>query len=167
DYTLTRPESRLEPFFTAFAGKERRVRELDPITGDPVDEDTPGSVFGGRCAPLVGGTLGLAIPIAEGGAQFFGQGGVAINLRDSGNTSLFADVGIDKIFEGGGFIGGGVGVWDFTHGDTVDGSIFVHGGTPINDRLQWNIEGRLFMSELGEIENNYAILAGIRYFWKR
>jgi hypothetical protein len=29
------------------------------------------------------------------------------------------------------------------------------------------LEGRLFMSELGEIENNYAIMTGIRYFWKR
>lgn len=167
DYTLVKPESKIEPFFTVFAGKERRVRELDPVTGDPVEEDTPGSVFGGRCAPLLGGTLGVAMPFADGGAQVFGQGGVAINLRDGENTSVFADVGIDKLFENGGFIGGGVGVWDFFHGDTVDGSIFAHGGANINDRLQWNIEGRLFMSELDQIENNYAFFAGIRYFWKR
>ena len=31
---------------------------------------------------------------------------MAINLRDSENTSLFADIGIDKLFEAG-FIGGG------------------------------------------------------------
>ena len=49
----------------------------------------------------------------------------------------------------------------------IDGSIFAHGGFDINDRLQWNFEGRLFMSELGEIENNYALMTGIRYFWKR
>jgi hypothetical protein len=166
DYTLVEPESRIEPFFTAFAGKERRDRTLDPVTGDPVDEDFAGAIIGGRCAPLFGGTVGLAIPIAEGGAQFFGQGGVAINLRDGENTSVFADVGIDKLLDGG-YIGAGVGVWDLFHGDTIDGSIFAHGGFNISDRLQWNFEGRLFMSELGEIENNYAILTGIRYFWKR
>jgi hypothetical protein len=166
DYTLVKPESKLEPFFTAFAGKERRLRDLDPVTGDPVDDDFAGAVVGGRCAPLFGGTIGLAIPIAEGGAQFFGQGGVAVNLRDGENTSVFADVGIDKILEGG-YIGAGVGVWDLFHGDTIDGSIFAHGGVDINDRLQWNFEGRLFMSELGEIENNYALMTGIRYFWKR
>jgi len=166
DYTLVKPERKMEPFFTAFAGKERRLRELDPVTGDPVEEGTAGSVIGGRCAPLFGGTIGLAMPFAEGGAQFFGQGGVAINLRDSENTSVFADVGIDKILEGG-YIGGGIGVWDLFHGDTIDGSIFAHGGFDINDRLQWNFEGRLFMSELGEIENNYALMTGIRYFWKR
>jgi hypothetical protein len=166
DYTLVQPESKIEPFLTLFGGKERRVRTLDPVTGDPVDEGTAGAVLGGRCAPLLGGTIGLAMPIAEGSAQFFGQGGVALNLRDFGNTSLFADVGIDKNFEGG-FFGGGVGLWDFTHGDTIDGSIFLHGGFDINDRLQWNFEGRLFTSELDDISNNYAVFTGIRYFWKR
>ncbi len=166
DYTLVKPESRIEPFFTAFAGKERRLRELDPVTGDPVDEGTAGSIFGGRCAALLGGTIGLAMPFADGGAQVFGQGGIAINLRDGENTSVFADVGIDKLLEGG-YFGAGIGVWDVFHGDTIDGSVFVHGGFNINERLQWNFEGRLFMSELGEIENNYAVLTGIRYFWKR
>ncbi len=127
---------------------------------------SPGSVIGGRCAPLFGGTFGVAKILSEGAAQVFGQAGVAINLRDGGNTSVFADVGIDKLLEGG-YIGGGVGVWDLFHGDTIDGSIFAHGGFDINDRLQWNFEGRLFMSELGEIENNYALMTGIRYFWKR
>ena len=63
--------------------------------------------------------------------------------------------------------GGGVGVWDFTHSDTVDGSVFVHGGFDIAERLQWNFEGRLFTSALDDIENNYAVYGGIRYFWTR
>jgi hypothetical protein len=166
DYTLVKPEAKIEPFFTAFAGKERRERTLDPVSGDPVDEDFPGAVIGGRCAPLFGGTIGVAMPIAEGEAQVFGQGGVAINLRDGENTSVFADVGIDKLFEGG-YIGGGIGVWDLFHGDTIDGSVFAHGGININEKMQWNFEGRLFMSEFGSIENNYALMTGIRYFWKR
>ena len=166
EYTIVKPEAKLEPFFTAFAGKERRVREHDVSTGQPAEEDALDTFLSGRCAPLVGATIGVAYPFAAGGAQVFGQGGVAINTRDGGNTSLFADVGIDKNFEGG-FIGAGIGVWDFTHGDTVNGSVFLHGGFDINDRLQWNFEGRLFMSEFDEISNNYAVFAGIRYFWKR
>ncbi|HEY7696972.1 MAG TPA: hypothetical protein VIE88_01085, partial [Vicinamibacteria bacterium] len=167
DYTLVKPETKMEPFFTVFGGKERRSRELDPVTGDPVEEGTAGAVVGGRCAPLFGGTFGVAMPFGEGGAQFFGQGGVAINTRDGENTSVFADVGIDKNFEGGGYIGAGVGVWDLFHGDTIDGSVFAHGGFNINDKLQWNFEGRLFMSEFDNISDNYALMTGIRYFWKR
>lgn len=44
-------------------------------------------------------------------ASLFGQGGIAVNLRDSDNTSIFADFGIDKAL-GRGFEGGGAGVWD-------------------------------------------------------
>jgi hypothetical protein len=158
DYTLVKPEKKMDPFFTLFGGKERRVRDL-------VHDD--GSVYAdGRCAPLFGGTVGIAFPVADGGAQVFGQAGVAINTRDGGNSSLLADVGIDKNFQGG-YFGGGVGVWDFNHSDTVDGSIFVHGGFNITEKLQWNFEGRLFMSALDDIQNNYALMAGIRYFWKR
>jgi hypothetical protein len=158
DYTLVKPEKKIDPFFTLFGGKERRVREF---------EHDDGTVYAdGQCAPLFGGTVGLAFPIADGGAQVFGQGGVVINTDDSGNSSLLADVGIDKNFEGG-YFGGGIGVWDFNHGDTVDGSIFLHGGFDINDKLQWNFEGRLFMSALDDIQNNYALFTGIRYFWKR
>jgi hypothetical protein len=167
DYTLMKPESELAPFFTLFGGKERRVRDHDVATGELADDGSIETFLSGRCAPLVGGTLGLAYPIADGGAQVFGQGGVAINTRDSENTSVFADVGIDKLFENGGFFGGGVGVWDFTHGDTIDGSVFLHGGTNITDKLQWKLEGRLFMSEFDDISNNYAFFAGIRYFWTR
>lgn len=167
DYTLVKPEAKLTPFMTVFGGKERRVREFDRATGELADDNSMETFLSGRCAPLVGATGGVAYPFSDGGAQVFGQGGVAINTRDGSNTSLFADVGLDKLFEGGGFFGAGVGVWDFTHSDTVDGSVFVHGGSNITEKLQWNIEGRLFMSEFDDISNNYAVFAGIRYFWKR
>jgi hypothetical protein len=166
DYTLVKPETKIDPFFTAFVGKERRVREHDVETGQPAEDDATDTFLSGRCAPLVGGTIGLGFPIADGGAMLFGQGGVAINTRDTENTSLFADVGINKNFERG-YIGFGVGVWDFTHSDTIDGSLFVQGGFNISEKLQFNLEGRLFTSALDEIENNYALFGGIRYFWKR
>ena len=165
DYTLIKPVRTLAPYFTLFGGKERRVRDHDVATGQPAGDDALETFLSGRCAPLVGGTFGLALPFADGGAQVFGQGGVAINTRETENTSVFADIGIDKNFEGG-YFGGGVGVWDLTHSDTVDGSVFVHGGFDISERLQWNFEGRVFMSAMDEIENNYAVFAGIRYFFK-
>jgi hypothetical protein len=166
DYTLVKPETKIDPFFTAFVGKERRVREHDVATGDLATDDTTDTFLSGRCAPLFGGTVGISFPFADGGAMVFGQGGVAINARDGSNTSAFADVGINKNF-GGGYLGFGVGVWDFTHSDTIDGSLFVQGGFNISEKLQWNFEGRLFTSSLDEIENNYAFFGGIRYFWKR
>jgi hypothetical protein len=133
--------------------KDRRVREHDVATEEPVedDDDAEGSFLSGRCAPLVRGAVGLAYPFAEGGAQVFGRGGVAVDTRDTENTSLFADIG--KNFDRG-FLGAGVGVWDFTHSDTVGGSVFVHGGFNMTDRLQWSFEGRFLTSELDHIENN-------------
>ncbi len=157
DYSMDEPERRLDPFFTVFGGNERRWR--------PGIEAEPDSLTD-RSAPLVGGTIGLAYPIAGGAASLFGQGGVAINLRDSDNTSIFADFGIDRNV-GRGYLGGGVGVWDVNHSDTFDGTVFVHGGFNLSERVQWNFEGRLFLSMLDEIDNNYLYSTGIRYFWKR
>ena len=45
--------------------------------------------------------------------------GVAFNTKKASNTSLFAEVEFNKWFGRKGFIGTGVGVWDFTDGDTV------------------------------------------------
>jgi hypothetical protein len=156
NYTLLKPEGELLPFFTLFAGNERRWRHPDESDPEPFED---------RSAPLVGGTVGIMFPTGERFA-IFGQGGVAANLRDSENTSLFADFGANVLLDGG-YFGGGVGVWDFNHGDTVEGSLFVHGGFDLSDRLQFNIEGRLFLGMLDMIDNNYVYLAGIRYFWTK
>ncbi len=162
DYNFGKPEAKIDPFVTLSFGKERRLR-----TGiAELHEDLPADHPDGRCAALFGGTLGLAYPFANGGAQVFGQGGVAINVRDTENTSVFADVGIDKLFARG-FIGTGVGIWDITHSDTVDGSLFVHGGLNLNEKAQFYIEGRLFTSMFDMIGNNYLFVGGIRYFFKR
>ncbi len=163
DYNFGEPEAKLDPFFTLFVGNERRWR---PGIEDASTEGASDFEHD-RSAALLGGTFGVAYPFADGGAQVFGQGGVAINLRDSENSSLFADVGIDKLFEGGAFVGFGVGIWDITHSDTVDGTIFVHGGWKMNDKAQVFVEGRLFTSMLDMIDNNYIYMGGIRYFFKR
>ena len=69
------------------------------------------------------------------------------------------------LFESG-FFGGGVGIWDINHSDTRDGTIFIHGGWNLNPKLQFYLEGRLFMDMLDMIDNNYIYMGGIRYFFK-
>jgi hypothetical protein len=170
DYTLVQPERKLEPFFTVFGGNERRWRA--EANAEALANATPEEIAANahflfdRSAPLLGGTVGISYPFADGGASVFGQGGVAINLRDNENTSIFTDIGVDKNFEGG-FIGGGVGIWDINNGDTRDGTIFVHGGFNLSEKVQFNIEGRLFMDMLDMTDNNFVYLGGIRYFWIR
>lgn len=157
-YTLVRPEGQYGPFFTLFAGNERRWRP--GIEGQTPAEAPDNDVS----AALLGGTVGYMLPIADGAGGVFGQFGVAANLDDGDNTSLFADVGIDKLWESG-FVGGGVGIWDINNEDTRDGTIFFHGGFNLNPKLQFFVEGRLFMDMLSKIDNNYAYMAGIRFFF--
>ena len=156
-YTLLQPESMYGPFITGFIGNERRWRP--GIEGQPEDFENDVS------SPLVGGTVGYMFPVADGAAGVFAQFGGAYNFEESGNSSLFADVGIDKMWESG-FLGGGVGIWDINNSDTRDGTIFIHGGWNLNPKLQFYLEGRLFMDMLNMIDNNYVYMGGIRYFFR-
>ncbi len=159
EYTLVKPEGELLPFFTVFGGNERRWRSQKP------GEDDPNFLYD-RSAALVGGTIGIMYAMSDHFAVF-GQGGVAPNLRDPENTSIFADVGANILF-GRGYFGAGVGMIDFNHEHTRDSSFFVHGGFNLTDRLQLNIEGRAFMiTHLDMIHDNFAYFAGIRYFWTK
>ena len=170
-YTLLKPEGMYGPYFTIFGGNERRWRP--GIEAAPTAIASTQGVFAqqeedfvhDRSAPLFGGEFGYMWPIAAGGAGVFAQGGGAINLRDSENSTIFADVGIDKMFESG-FFGGGIGIWDINHSDTRDGTIFVHGGWNLTEKMQFYLEGRLFMDMLDMIDNNYVYMGGIRYFFK-
>ena len=170
-YTLAKPESLYGPYFTIFAGNERRWRDMEDEV-IPAIASTQGtsarrqdSLLFDRSAALVGGTFGYMWPIANGGAGVFAQGGGAFNFRDNDNSAIFADVGIDKMF-GSGFFGGGVGIWDINHSDTRDGTIFVRGGFNISEKTQFYLEGRLFMGMLDMIGDNFVYMGGIRYFFK-
>ena len=125
----------------------------------------------GICAPLIG---------VKGGVQFEVKPnfviapavGVAFNLDDGGNSSLFAEVEFNYVYSGGAYIGAGVGVWDFTHSDTVSPSLLVHFGVPLKPRPAnpptWYFigEGRLFMDQFDDIANNYQFWGGVRYVFK-
>ena len=171
-YTLLKPEGLYGPYFAIFGGNERRWRPGIEATPSAATASTQGifslkedDFINDRSAPLFGGTFGYMWPIANGGAGVFAQGGGAINLRDSDNSTIFADVGIDKMFESG-FFGAGIGIWDLNHSDTRDGTIFVHGGWNLNEKMQFYVEGRLFMDMLDMIDNNYLYMGGIHYFFK-
>lgn len=97
--------------------------------------------------------------------------GVAINLDEGDRTSGFAEVEFNGLI-GSGFLGAGVGIWDFNHGDNATGSLLVHGGVPLTkyssgqSRLLLVVEGRMFFDNLDEIDNNYQAWAGLRYVFR-
>lgn len=151
---VPRPKGRsFIPMASLFAGPERRWR----VHGEP-----------DLTAGLVGGSAGVMFPVAKH-LGLFTRVGVAINTRETGYSSLFADVGADVLFSRG-FLGGGVGLWDFNN-DYSDKSIFFHGGldTPwrfAGSTVQWFAEGRLFLDMLDMIDNNYLAVTGLRMLWK-
>jgi hypothetical protein len=144
----------MSPFVAGYFGKERRVRE---------------EFAGGRCAPLFGIKGGVLFKPGE----HFAWGpavGVAINTRDGGNSSLFAEVEANYVADSGSYVGSGMGIWDFTHSDTVAPTALVNFGIPIGPkhdtgRLYFTGEARLFLDALDDIDNNYTFWGGIRYQW--
>ncbi len=141
------------PMASLFAGPERRWR----VHGEP-----------DLTAPLVGGSVGVMFPVAKH-LGLFGRVGAAINTRETDYSSLFADVGADALFSRG-FLGVGVGIWDFNN-SFVDRSVFFRGGLDTPWRLgsgtvQWFAEGRLFLDMLDMIDNNYLAVTGLQVLWK-
>jgi hypothetical protein len=154
------PMAALAPFAAAYFGKERRARE---------------EFNGGRCAPMFGPQLGLSIrPDGNPMLEIAPSVGVAINTRDSGNTSLFAEVELNRHFgegRGKGYIGTGLGLWDFTHSETTSPTWLVHYGIRLSPEsarapIYWVGQGRLFLDELDDIDNNYQFWTGLRVRFK-
>jgi hypothetical protein len=169
------PKSTCESTFTIVAadkvdffvegdfGKERRVREPDPaVVGIPLY---------GYCAPLFGVKFGADLALNEKW-RLAPSGGIAFNLSDFGNTSLFAEAELNYWPSPKAFVGTGIGVWDFTHGDTVAPVWLFQGGTQVweggakNNQMFFVISGRLFLDEMSDVSNNYQFWAGLRYIFK-
>lgn len=137
------------PFFVAgFAGKERLVRE---------------EFNGGRCAPLIGFKAGIIPELKENLELELSVGG-KINTRDTGNSSIFADVALNGVMNKW-FIGGGVSFWDLTISDTRAVAALVQTGVNLdeNGRFQFVVEGRAPFDQFDDISNNYQVWAGIRF----
>jgi len=143
------------PFLSGFVGKQRRVL---------VDEDT-GLSLGARCDALVGVQGGYGFYVSDN-VEIAPVFGVAINLEETEDTSLFAEVELNAHF-GRGFVGTGLGWWDFTHSDNDDISLLAQFGIDLADtdsgRISWVNQGRLFFDEFDDIENNYMIWTGLRF----
>ena len=144
----------MHPFIAGYFGKERRVRD---------------EFLGGRCAPLFGVKGGVLWDVGEN--WVIGPAiGVAINTRDGDNTSLFAEVEASYVTANKAYIGTGLGIWDFTDGDTVAPTALINFGVPIwksttDGRLFLTGETRLFLDDLDEVDNNYMFWGGLRYQW--
>ncbi len=142
-------------FFAPFIG--RQVRAIDP--------------------PLIGGQVGYLKPISKN-VDFLVQGGASYNIKHD-ELSLFVDVGLERrIGSNGGFIGGGVGLWDFQTNDYLingenkytreDTSYFIHGGANTKwsyngNAVQWFAEGRVFSDFTDDLAHHNVFKLGLRY----
>jgi len=145
---------RIDWFIAPFVGKERRTRE---------------EFNGGRCAPEAGLKVGPDIRLSPT-VRFAPAIGAAFNLRDGDNSSLFADAEIRKELTKG-FVGAGLGVWDFTRSDLVSPNLLVDFGVLLKEysntnRLYFTGEGRLFLDQTDDIPNNYQFWGGVRYIFR-
>lgn len=149
---VTKPP--LVPFGAAFVGKERLARtEFDDRTfAQPI----------GRCAALMGIEAGLLKELGDTAELQLSLGG-KFNLRDSENSSLFADLAIERVLSKG-FVGGGLSFWDITKSDTRSLAALVQGGVDLNQTgsVQFVVEGRLPFDEFDDLDNNYQFWGGLR-----
>ena len=158
------PATRMVRLFAdGLFGKERRVRPLD-------DDALVGTGEGefAQCTPLVGVKLGVARRF-DNNWELAGAAGVALSVvRDDDKVrehALFVEAEVNR-WIGRGFVGGGVGLWDLTRSDTLTPTAMVHLGLPVADQLRFPIyflvEGRLFLDNADDIDNNYQFWGGFR-----
>lgn len=142
------------PFLAPFIGAEKRHRAECVDTSSTVY-----GLQGGILKPLSDRTNLL---LALGWAQ---------NDRESSFSSAFADIGVETKVGDNGFVGGGVGLWDFNNSDDSDGSVFVQGGAGLpwnSDKIdwQWFVQARVFTDTLDETSNNRLASIGLRALFK-
>jgi hypothetical protein len=154
---------KIDWFIAPFVGKERRFRDGDSgATGAEALAST-------LCAPLVGLKVGPDIRMTPN-VRFAPAVGVAVNTREAGNSSLFADAEIRRELTKG-FVGAGVGVWDFNHGDHVSPNVLLDFGILLREyqntnKLYFTGEGRMFMNQMDDLANNYQFWGGLRYIFR-
>jgi hypothetical protein len=126
----------------------------------------------GFCAPLFGAKFGADIRLAPGW-RVAPSVGFALNTREASQSSLFAEAEINRWFGRKGFIGTGIGVWDFTHSNTVAPVWLLQGGRqvwkaagPKENELHFVVTGRLFLNKMDDIANNYQFWGGFRFIFR-
>ncbi len=138
-------------FLGAYGGKERLVHDEGP--GAP----------GGRCAGLIGAEIGIQPKLGER-AELEASFGVKVNLRDTENTSIFADVAVNGLL-GPVFVGGGVSAWDLTRGNGSRAiALLLQTGVDLtpNGKFQLVAQGRAPFNKMDDLDNNYMVWGGFR-----
>jgi hypothetical protein len=151
------------PFVMGAVGKQRRTLDFEDDLGVEGRDSF--------CDALIGLKGGVEFPMGEKWV-FAPAIGVAINLDKGSRTSLFADAEFNYKLANGGYIGTGVGLWDFNHTDNTTLNLLFNLGLPLTrysdgaGRLLFTVEGRLFFDEFDNIDNNYQFWGGLRYVFR-
>ena len=158
-------ELSLRPFVAGFFGKQRRQYGAD----DPAELGT--AFLPGFCDPLVGLKVGLEKRLGTSSWVIAPAVGVAYNTDQSDRTSVFADAELNYKFTNGAYIGTGVGLWDFNHGDYITPNGLVHFGIPLwkaadQKTLFFVTEGRVFFDRASDIDSNYQFWGGLRFLFR-
>jgi hypothetical protein len=126
-------------------------------------------VTAGHCAPLIGAQGGLDLRLSPTW-RIAPSVGVAFNTRKSSESSAFAEVEINRWTEKKGFIGTGLGVWDFAHSKTVAPVLLVQAGIRLvpgagDGGFYFVPSGRVFLNKMDNVSSNYQFFGGFRYIF--
>lgn len=141
-------KSEVPLFVGAYGGKQRLFQDNYP---------------GGRCAGLIGLELGFQPMIADQTQLEIGVG-PTFNTRDSGRTSMFADLAVNRVLDKG-FFGGGLSFWDLTLSDTRSVALLLQGGFDLSKNGKWQLVGQARgpFNHFSDLSNNYQIWGGLRF----
>jgi nucleoid-associated protein YgaU len=158
-------ELSLRPFVAGFFGKQRRQYGAD----DPAELGT--AFLPGFCDPLLGFKAGIEKTLGSSSWVVAPAVGVAYNTDESDRTSLFVDAELNYKFSNGAYVGTGLGLWDFNHGDYITPNGLVHFGIPLwkaadQKTLYFVTEGRVFFDRASDIDSNYQFWGGLRFLFR-
>jgi hypothetical protein len=160
---------RIRPFIAGYFGKQQRqYDEEDPAGIGFTMPDNTVTAFGDQ---LFGFKGGIAMRMSPNWT-FNPSLGVAFNLDEGDRTSVFGDVEINRLFSRGGYLGTGITLWDFSHGDQFTLGWLGTAGIPLwksdvkKHQLDFSVEWRQFFDRMSDPDVNYQFWGGIRYLFK-
>ena len=160
---------RVRPFIAGYFGKQQRqYDDTDPAGLGTIRPDNTVPAFGNKLFGLKGGVALRMSP----NWTFNPSLGVAFNLDEGDRTSVFGDVEINRLFVRGGYVGTGLTLWDFNHGDSFTLGWLGTAGIPIwksdvkKHQLDFSVEWRQFFDRMSDPDVNYQFWGGIRYLFK-